>query len=416
MPHKARVRCFRERVGGLIRVSSKYDVALQTLRQLALDGFVQNSTVMATLMNHYPAEWATMPLRRFKKLYADVVAATNVYASELEFTVVDHWLQKHSIKLYNFTRSSMKRRSYLLGALRSINPAVADRVLLLSTDDLHYNWVTAAYRAYGEQVVNESLMHIDTLIVLLTVSSGARVTAMAGGGEKKPRMSRGRFAPLPPGVDAAAAPPAAGGLRAAAAVASKCALTAAATSPREARSSAAARCADTADSPSTARSAATPSSAFSSSSSSEMITTSSAAAAAGTEGGGRAAAAVGAECAAAACAAAAAAAPAAAAALPLRAAACASSSSSASPSPSEDDAGDAAASEPPAPASSGSTSAPGGAWRGRPKKARLALVSSTRLRKCFAMAAAEACSALPGAAAEPTPTVGTTQRGRSQRT
>jgi hypothetical protein len=192
MPIKARVRCFRERVGGLIRVSSKYDVALQTLRQLALDGFVQNSTVMATLMNHYPAEWATMPLRRFKKLYADVVAATNVYASELEFTVVDHWLQKHSIKLYNFTRSSTKRRSYLLGALRSINPAVADRVLLLSTDDLHYNWVTAAYRAYGEQVVHESLMHIDTLIVLLTVSSGARVTAMAGGGEKKPAPTRSR--------------------------------------------------------------------------------------------------------------------------------------------------------------------------------------------------------------------------------
>lgn len=190
MPHKARVRCFRERVGSLIRVSSKYDVALQTLRQLALDGFVQNSTVMATLMNHYPAEWATMPLRRFKKLYGDVVAATNVYASELEFTVVDHWLQKHSIKLYNLTRSSMKRRSYLLGALRAINTDVADRVLLLSTDDLHYNWVTASYRAYGEQVVHESLMHIDTLMVLLTVSVGARGTATMGGGQAREKSEK----------------------------------------------------------------------------------------------------------------------------------------------------------------------------------------------------------------------------------
>lgn len=66
-----------------------------------------------------------------------------MYASELEFKMMQDWLGKHDVRLLNVTRDNARSRDLLISILRNV---AEERVLLVSTNDLHYRWVSVSFR------------------------------------------------------------------------------------------------------------------------------------------------------------------------------------------------------------------------------------------------------------------------------
>lgn len=160
--------CIRRFVAMLIRVSPKTHFLIKNLMSLLSSSASILSDYRYTVIHELMKErLAALAAPTLQNRYADLVESTSDkrWACEIEFTAVKRWLKKLDIDLVNVT-PHMKPSDIL----KLLEKKKHTYVLMLSSDDVHYNWVTVTYRTGTDDHVNKTIVDREIMIKLLQAS------------------------------------------------------------------------------------------------------------------------------------------------------------------------------------------------------------------------------------------------------
>lgn len=171
---KRRYMCLRKLVAHLIQTDDRYNDIIKNMFSLYTMGWMPQSQTVAeaiVLNNNDWYEWLMNDIDYLREMFAITVESTRCFATEIEFTVLNRWLEEtHNIHLINLTKDQVRYKHMLLNTLMKIDHNIDSRTLLVSTDDVHYRYVSVNYRSdfrSDSMDARVTLMDTNVLVTLL---------------------------------------------------------------------------------------------------------------------------------------------------------------------------------------------------------------------------------------------------------
>lgn len=161
------VKCLRGKVAALVTTNHKARVIVKHLCDLAHSGFIESDTIMAEYANMYPDNYLTDTLSVTLERFAHIITTKKVMADSLDFEMMDNWLNKRDVSLFNVTYNNASSSKNLIKLLTSDSKPKQKFVILISTDNVHYNWVSFEYRTNATKYITDVVMNRELLLDLL---------------------------------------------------------------------------------------------------------------------------------------------------------------------------------------------------------------------------------------------------------
>lgn len=167
LSEKDAIQCLRGKVAALVRTSTRASHVVNQLCNLARTGWIEPETIMAEYANLYPTSYLTDTLAVSLERFAEIIMTKQVMADSLDFEMMDHWLNKFGVSLFNVTCLNAVSSTNLLKLLTGEWNARQEFVILISTDNVHYNWVSFRYQIDTGKFNTEVVMNRQELVSLL---------------------------------------------------------------------------------------------------------------------------------------------------------------------------------------------------------------------------------------------------------
>lgn len=164
------VTCLRGKVAELVRTSAKARVVVQQICDLARDGMIESDTTMAEYAKMYHDDYLTDSLSVTLERFAQIITTRPVMADSLDFEMMDNWLNKFDVSLFNVTIANAGSSMSLIRLLTGESKPQQEFVILISTDNVHYNWVSFEYSMNAYRFSTEVVMNRKLLVNLLAES------------------------------------------------------------------------------------------------------------------------------------------------------------------------------------------------------------------------------------------------------
>lgn len=161
------VKCLRGKVAALVTTSHKARIIVKHLCELAHSGFIESETIMAEYVKMYPDNYLTDTLTVTLERFAHIIITKKVMADSLDFEMMDNWLNKRDVSLFNITYNNASSSKNLLKMLTSDSKPKQKFVILISTDNVHYNWVSFKYWTNATKSVTDVVINRELLVILL---------------------------------------------------------------------------------------------------------------------------------------------------------------------------------------------------------------------------------------------------------
>lgn len=158
------VKCLRGKVADMVRTSSKARTIVKSQRDLARSGYIESDTIMAKYEKMFPNKYLTDTLAVTLERFAYIITTQKVMTDSLDFLLMDNWLNKFDVALFNITYANARSSNNLI---KILTRSKQERVILISTDNVHYNWVSFRFRIHARKFSTGVLINRKLLLNLL---------------------------------------------------------------------------------------------------------------------------------------------------------------------------------------------------------------------------------------------------------
>lgn len=170
------VKCLRAHIAALVKTSIKAREVVTNVMDLAHVGIIEEDTIMAEYAKMYPDEYLTDRLEVTLAKFAHIIETRPVMADSLDFELMDTWLSKFNINLFNVTSNNAASSESLLKLITGNYKTLQDNVIFINTNNTHYNWVSIKYRLSPSTGTETDVMMNRELLVMLLQGGDPQVS------------------------------------------------------------------------------------------------------------------------------------------------------------------------------------------------------------------------------------------------
>lgn len=165
---KLGIVCLRSHVAALVRTSANARVVVKTVLELAHAGIIESGTIMAEYAKMYPESYLTDSLDVTLDRFAHIMMTQKVMADSLDFLMMNNWLNKYNISLYNITFENAVSSEKLIKLITGSWQPLQEFVIFINTDNTHYKWVSMKYMTDARKT-QTTIVNRENLVNLLSV-------------------------------------------------------------------------------------------------------------------------------------------------------------------------------------------------------------------------------------------------------
>lgn len=164
------VKFLRRKVADLIRTSAKATSMVRALVELAQAGWIEPDTIMDEYTKMYSNSYLKDTLAQTLERFAQIITTKEVMTDSLDFGMMNIWLNQFDVALINVTKVNAASSKNMTELLSTDEATKQQHVICVSTDNVHYNWVSFEYKT-SKGSKKEVVINREVLLKLLTAGN-----------------------------------------------------------------------------------------------------------------------------------------------------------------------------------------------------------------------------------------------------